>query len=261
MKKFEFDLVRKGHSVTTRDGEYARVICVDRRDDTHPVVALVGVREVPYVFTKNGELVEGEENDVDLFMDTKYEGEEIRGMSKEEKIRTLEESALKNFAQKIRDIQSMDFELTSPVEFEHLFGDVEDEVEYFEEEEQKETVSYKTTPFDLNLAKVGQPVVTTTHHPVRILSFDVKNTKFPLVGILDYGQEGQVSMPFTEKGEGAECGVQLRMLYKKEKKYVVVFKEREQLRIVGLFDTFTEAKDYTNQMRYLSKVVEMSFWF
>lgn len=40
-------------------------------------------------------------------------------------------------------------------------------------------------PFDIELAKAGHPVCTRSGNPVRIVCFDKKNTKYPIMALID----------------------------------------------------------------------------
>lgn len=62
---FEVDLAKKiangevDGRIVTRDGESARIVCFDRKDEFRPIIALVnsGDIEVPYAFCLNGKFV------------------------------------------------------------------------------------------------------------------------------------------------------------------------------------------------------------
>ena len=54
-------------------------------------------------------------------------------------------------------------------------------------------------PFNINLAKQGKPVCTRDGREVRIICFDAKNEKYPIVAlVMDDGEERARS--FTSKG-------------------------------------------------------------
>lgn len=42
-------------------------------------------------------------------------------------------------------------------------------------------------PFDIELAKAGHPVCTREGEPVRIICYDRKNTKYPIMALIDKG--------------------------------------------------------------------------
>lgn len=57
-------------------------------------------------------------------------------------------------------------------------------------------------PFNLEEAKAGKPVVTRNGTEVRIICFDRKNFKSPLIALLKYeDSEIEITTSYTEKGE------------------------------------------------------------
>lgn len=56
-------------------------------------------------------------------------------------------------------------------------------------------------PFNLELAKAGYPVCTKTGRPARIICFDRKNEKYPLVVLITCPGGTEEPTPCTENGE------------------------------------------------------------
>ena len=47
-------------------------------------------------------------------------------------------------------------------------------------------------PFNLELAKAGHPVCTRDGRPVRIICYDRKNTKYPIMALIDKGDSEDI---------------------------------------------------------------------
>ena len=80
MKPFNLEeyLANPSRKVVTRDGELARIICIDRPDDDLPIAALVTDKEGysgVYFFFNNGQYVKNKPSGLDLFFASeKHEG-------------------------------------------------------------------------------------------------------------------------------------------------------------------------------------------
>lgn len=76
MKEFNLELAKAGHSVQTRDGKSARIVCDDVDNPYSTIIALVYFdgKEFPYLYDKDGYSCRNN-RDLDLFMaTTKKEG-------------------------------------------------------------------------------------------------------------------------------------------------------------------------------------------
>ena len=74
-------------------------------------------------------------------------------------------------------------------------------------------------PFDLEEAKAGKPVCTRAGYPVRIVDFNVKDSEFPILALIDHGE---VETPQTYKKNGAWDGLE------QESDYDLFMKETEK---------------------------------
>lgn len=111
----------------------------------------------------------------------------------------------------------------------------------------------KFTPFDLEAAKAGAPVMTRDGRPVRILAFDVKSEEYPVVAVVPThdGKYESVEV-YTKNGQYNDDGYDdikdeydydLVMALTKHRAWVNVYK-REQYHIGDTFDTEEEAIKY-----------------
>lgn len=55
--------------------------------------------------------------------------------------------------------------------------------------------------FDLAAAKAGAPVCTDLSEPVRILCFDRKSSQFPIIALIDKGDNSESFVTFTKEGK------------------------------------------------------------
>lgn len=55
--------------------------------------------------------------------------------------------------------------------------------------------------FDLEAAKAGAPVCTDLSEPVRILCFDRKSSQFPIIALIDKGDNSESFVTFTKEGK------------------------------------------------------------
>jgi hypothetical protein len=55
--------------------------------------------------------------------------------------------------------------------------------------------------FDLSAAKAGAPVCTDLSEPVRILCFDRKSSQFPIIALIDKGDNSESFVTFTKEGK------------------------------------------------------------
>lgn len=51
MKPFNLELAKAGHPVCTADGKDVRIICFDKKDPTHPIIALINFEDRENVVT------------------------------------------------------------------------------------------------------------------------------------------------------------------------------------------------------------------
>lgn len=80
MKQFNLEeyLRNPSRKIVTKDGRNARIVCIDKKG-FNPILALVtrhsSITEDIYLYTKNGEISEGNSTDSDLFFaPEKHEG-------------------------------------------------------------------------------------------------------------------------------------------------------------------------------------------
>lgn len=81
-------------------------------------------------------------------------------------------------------------------------------------------------PFDIELAKAGHPVCTRDGRAVRILCYDRKNTKYPIVALIDRGEYENICSCTIEGKFGnnqEEIGNDLFMSPVKKEGWVNVF--------------------------------------
>lgn len=90
------------------------------------------------------------------------------------------------------------------------------------------TKEMKNKPFDLQAAKAGKPVCTRSGKPVRIICFDVKGAKHPIIALVEEdGYERVCSyMPdgrrFEEEKEWSD---DLMMIPEKKEGWVNIYKD------------------------------------
>lgn len=58
MKEFDIEKAKNGAKVCTRNGNPARIVCWDVKDELSPILALVTEKgiEVPYLYLKDGRM-------------------------------------------------------------------------------------------------------------------------------------------------------------------------------------------------------------
>lgn len=83
-------------------------------------------------------------------------------------------------------------------------------------------------PFDLEKAKAGRQVCTRDGRPVRIVDFNVKNKKFPILALIDIGKT-EIPQTYRENGmwsekEGEKDAYDLFMKETKKHGWINVYK-------------------------------------
>lgn len=79
-------------------------------------------------------------------------------------------------------------------------------------------------PFDIELARQGKPVCLRNGRKARIICFDVKNSAYPIVALVEDG-EYEVTMYFNEKGRTCAhpSGYDLMMASEKKEMYINIY--------------------------------------
>lgn len=80
-------------------------------------------------------------------------------------------------------------------------------------------------PFDIELAKQGKPVCLRNGRKARIICFDVKNSAYPIIALVEDG-EYEVAMYFNERGgtRAHPSGYDLMMAPEKKTGWVNIYK-------------------------------------
>ena len=92
-----------------------------------------------------------------------------------------------------------------------------------------ENTGKKLKPFDIDLAKAGKPVCTRDGRKARIICFDVKDDRFPLVAVIKDDKGIECVLSYTNKGNfyyaGAKDNNDLMMLPEKKEGWVNVYND------------------------------------
>ena len=100
-------------------------------------------------------------------------------------------------------------------------------------------------PFDIDLAKADEPVVTRSGMPARIICFNLKDTIYPIVAL--YGHDAEIVEKYTTTGQSfsyRENEQDLLMAPKVKKFWHCVYESKEKS--IGpsrLFDSKQEMRD------------------
>lgn len=89
--------------------------------------------------------------------------------------------------------------------------------------------------FDIELAKAGVPVCTRDGHKARIVCFDYKNDKYPLI-VLISKHDGEWLSPYTANGmfdRHEESKLDLFMAPATHTGYVAIYRDAEGNTVVG----------------------------
>ena len=100
-------------------------------------------------------------------------------------------------------------------------------------------------PFNLEEAKAGKPVCTRDGRPARIVEFDMKDEKFPIVAIM-VGRDKEEVGTFTLRGTyhtGLENPRDLMMATVMEEGWVNVYKINDKFVAGRIFSSKEEALD------------------
>ena len=114
-------------------------------------------------------------------------------------------------------------------------------------------------PFDIELAKAGHPVCTREGESVRIVCYDRKNTKYPIMALIDKGEyenhcsytiEGKFGSDFPD-----EIKKDLFMATVKKEGWVNLYKENSMTHAsVKIYPSKEEALDGHSPINYLTTV-------
>ena len=98
-------------------------------------------------------------------------------------------------------------------------------------------------PFNFEELKKGKPVCTKDGYPVKILCFDRKSTKYPIVALIDRGVKEEL-VTYTKEGKYsiADHLNDLVMVTTKRLTYVVM--EGTSTRLLATFNTIKSAQNY-----------------
>lgn len=108
----------------------------------------------------------------------------------------------------------------------------------------------KFKPFNLEEAKAGKPVCTIEGKPARIVCFDVKNDKYSIAALIDFGEKEDVYC-FTSDGKFIENDehhlYNLVMLPVKKEGYINIYTDgpnfKERRTDPTIFNTLKEAEE------------------
>ena len=145
-------------------------------------------------------------------------------------------------------LQKYDLEKSNPVLQEHNLNMFTDEtntvlyaiIKHNEDMEEKKIQHYdcffdkkekdklNLKPFDLNAAKLGKPVCTRDGRKARIICFDLKDDKYPIVAAVE-SDSSETLFSYTTNGkisDGIESNLDLMMLSERKEGWINVYKER-----------------------------------
>ena len=117
-------------------------------------------------------------------------------------------------------------------------------------------------PFDIELAKAGHPVCTRDGRAVRILCYDRKNTKYPIVTLIDRGEYENICS-YTIEGKFGnnqeEVGNNLFMSPVKKEGWINIYKELNSDHVFTspvykTLDEANEARDMSDIFLGTSKI-------
>lgn len=114
-------------------------------------------------------------------------------------------------------------------------------------------------PFDIELAKAGHPVCTREGEPVRIICYDRKNTKYPIMALIDKGDSEDI-VSYIRQGtfysNGKEHKNDLFMAAVKKEGWINLYKEDGVTRTqsVKIYPSKEEALDCHYPINYLTTV-------
>lgn len=104
-------------------------------------------------------------------------------------------------------------------------------------------------PFDIELAKQGKPVCLRSERKARIICFDVKNSDYPIIALVEDG-EYEVAMYFNERGGTCAhpSGYDLMMASEKKTGWINIYPQINITHIAetseGVYPTEAVAKLY-----------------
>lgn len=182
---------------------------------------------------------------------------ELNQKDMEKKIE-LKQEDLKYIIDKIGDILDTHTGFAKIIsEIENLFTPVEDA----EFSNMKKT-EWKLKPFDLEAAKQGMPVCTRDGRKARIVCYDFKGGDYPIIALVEYGDNREIFCAYSEKGEigiGIKSGEDLMMLSNLHEGWVNVFNHGNNDTYVGnfIFPTEELAKEVLSRMsggKYIATV-------
>ena len=130
-------------------------------------------------------------------------------------------------------------------------------VEIKQDQEDMEEKKLNLKPFNFQKAKAGQPVCTRDGRKARIICFDRRGDKFPIVALLDGCNEehSEVAETFTNEGLyeiGKKSSNDLMMLPEKKEGWVNVYKD-------SVYDTKDEALIGRSESRGYIDTIKISW--
>lgn len=103
-------------------------------------------------------------------------------------------------------------------------------------------------PFDIELAKAGHPVCTRNGRKARIICFDVKNSDYPIIALVEDG-ESEAAIYFNERGGTSAYSSEYDLMMLSEKKagwiniYPFKYEERMMVKCSRIYKTQKAAKE------------------
>lgn len=103
-------------------------------------------------------------------------------------------------------------------------------------------------PFDIELAKQGKPVCLRNGRKARIICFDVKNSDYPIIALVEDG-EYEVAMYFNERGRTCAHPSEYDLMMASKKKtgwiniYPSIYEGRVSIIHSCIYKTQKEAKE------------------
>lgn len=113
--------------------------------------------------------------------------------------------------------------------------------------------------FDLEKALAGYPVCTRDGHKARIICFDARGGAYPVVALVDFGDDGEGPVSYTTNGQvrlGLETEFDLFMAHVKHDGLVNIYKTEDGVITSGrTFDNEEKARAYDMALEAMSDII------
>ena len=101
-------------------------------------------------------------------------------------------------------------------------------------------------PFNFEELKKGKAVCTKDGYPVRILCFDRKSTKFPIVALIDRGVKEEL-VTYTSEGKYSISDHLNDLVMVSNKRFTYVVMEETSTKLLATYSTIEGAQNYINK--------------